>query len=245
MKNKIVLFLIGLLSINGWLFAQDQIIMQPQGSEIKASDLSLSTSNLVGVTSRTVQPSYTTDIQLYNGTVKLLSTETTNSNYHAQGYVFTHNSITQELSLSHTEQSGSLINIAKLGVRVQMPIYIGSTGKRPAAAKLAVDGTIKARSLILNPVSWADFVFDDNYQLRSLEQVEQYIQQNKHLPDVPAAQQVEQEGADLAETDAILLRKIEELTLYVIEQEKVLLRQQTLIEELEKHRKQNALETHK
>jgi hypothetical protein len=67
---------------------------------------------------------------------------------------------------------------------------------------------------------WADYVFEHSYKLRPLFEVEQYIQENKHLPDVPSAQQVEKEGLNLEEMDAILLKKIEELTLYMIEQDK-------------------------
>jgi hypothetical protein len=67
---------------------------------------------------------------------------------------------------------------------------------------------------------WSDFVFDDCYELKSLNEVEEYIKKNKHLPDVPSAEQMVETGLDVAKTNAILLRKIEELTLYVIELKK-------------------------
>ncbi len=69
-------------------------------------------------------------------------------------------------------------------------------------------------------VSWSDFVFDENYALRSLSEVEAFINENKHLPDVPSEEEVLENGINLGEMDAILLQKIEELTLYVIELEK-------------------------
>lgn len=69
-------------------------------------------------------------------------------------------------------------------------------------------------------IDWADYVFDNDYQLKSLDEVSNYIQVNKHLPDVPSAKEVSEEGIDLAKMDATLLRKIEELTLYMIELKK-------------------------
>jgi hypothetical protein len=67
---------------------------------------------------------------------------------------------------------------------------------------------------------WADFVFEPDYQLPSLQDLETYIKINKHLPDVPSASEVAKEGLDLGEMNKILLQKIEELTLHVIELEK-------------------------
>ncbi|PCJ64323.1 MAG: hypothetical protein COA58_13290 [Bacteroidetes bacterium] len=67
---------------------------------------------------------------------------------------------------------------------------------------------------------WSDYVFDEDYKLRSLIEVDEFIQNNHHLPDVPSSECVEEEGIDLAKTDALLLSKIEELTLYLIEQQK-------------------------
>ncbi|UTW63536.1 hypothetical protein KFE98_05120 [bacterium SCSIO 12741] len=80
--------------------------------------------------------------------------------------------------------------------------------------------TEKVKVANIGTGAWADFVFEEDYSLRSLEEVESYIDENHHLPDVPSAEEVEGNGFDLAEMDAILLRKIEELTLYVIELKK-------------------------
>lgn len=68
--------------------------------------------------------------------------------------------------------------------------------------------------------NWSDYVFADDYSLRSLNDVENYINKNKHLPDVPSADDVVKNGYDVTQMDATLLQKIEELTLYVIEQQK-------------------------
>jgi hypothetical protein len=66
---------------------------------------------------------------------------------------------------------------------------------------------------------WVDYVFDENYQLKSLDEVGQFIKANKHLPDIPSAAQVKQEGIELGEMNAKLLAKIEELTLYLLQQQ--------------------------
>lgn len=67
---------------------------------------------------------------------------------------------------------------------------------------------------------WADFVFEKNYKLMPLLEVEKYYVNNKHLPNIPTAKQIDECGNDLAKTDALLLQKIEELTLYIVQQQK-------------------------
>lgn len=85
---------------------------------------------------------------------------------------------------------------------------------------LAVNGNIKTRKLTVTQTNWPDYVFDSSYRLSPLSHVEAYIQANKHLPEVPAAATVEKEGVELAANQALLLKKIEELTLYIIQQNK-------------------------
>ncbi|MES2518981.1 MAG: hypothetical protein V4585_12785 [Bacteroidota bacterium] len=89
--------------------------------------------------------------------------------------------------------------------------------------KLAVGGGIlteKIRVATNGTTFWADYVFEPSFKLKTLKEVENYIKENKHLPDVPSTAEVSQNGIDLAQTQAILLQKIEELTLYVIKQDK-------------------------
>ena len=99
-------------------------------------------------------------------------------------------------------------------------VGIGTTAVN--GAKLSVDGTIRARRVNVDAASivWSDFVFEPNYNLIPLIQLENFIVKNKHLPDVPSASEVKEKGIDLAQMDAILLQKIEELTLYIIELKK-------------------------
>jgi hypothetical protein len=87
--------------------------------------------------------------------------------------------------------------------------------------KLAVNGMIGARSIKVETATvWADYVFNVDYKLRSLSELEVYVKLNKHLPNIPSASEVEKDGIDVAAMDAKLLEKIEELSLYIIEQNK-------------------------
>lgn len=87
-------------------------------------------------------------------------------------------------------------------------------------SKLDVDGKVRAEEIKVEVVNPPDYVFADNYSLNGLSDVEQYIRNNKHLPDVPSAGEMLDEGIDLGEMNMRLLKKIEELTLYLIEQNK-------------------------
>lgn len=78
----------------------------------------------------------------------------------------------------------------------------------------------KVKVALANSADWADYVFEKDYKLKTLSEVEAFIKKNKHLPDVPSAEKVVEEGIDVAKMNALLLQKIEELTLYVIELEK-------------------------
>jgi hypothetical protein len=73
---------------------------------------------------------------------------------------------------------------------------------------------------VKNTMDWSDFVFSKNYKLKPLNEVENYISKNNHLPDIPSAEEVVTNGIDVQKMDAKLLQKIEELTLYVIELKK-------------------------
>jgi len=98
-------------------------------------------------------------------------------------------------------------------------VGIGTT--TPSSFKLAVEGKIWAKEVqvaLTNP--GPDYVFEKSYDLRTLEEVKIYIELNKHLPEIPSAKEMEKNGVQLGEMNMLLLKKIEELTLYIIEQEK-------------------------
>ncbi|MCB4797216.1 hypothetical protein [Neotamlana laminarinivorans] len=111
---------------------------------------------------------------------------------------------------------------------IQMALTNGNLGigtdlsNNPNNYKLAVKGTIGAQEVKVenSSLTWSDFVFYENYNLPTLKQVEQHIKEKGHLKDIPSAIEVAKNGILLGEMDAKLLQKIEELTLYAIEQDK-------------------------
>lgn len=84
---------------------------------------------------------------------------------------------------------------------------------------------------------WADFVFEDNYRLLPLSEVQRYIVQHKHLPDVPSAEELAKKGLEVGEMQKIQMQKIEELTLYLIEQKKEIDALKKRLAELENNQK--------
>lgn len=121
------------------------------------------------------------------------------------------------------------------------PLSINSYGKVAIGTsdfsgnhKLRVEGSIGAREIKVEASGWSDFVFENGYKLRTLEEVEEHIAEKGHLPEIPSEVEVAEYGINLGEMDAKLLQKIEELTLYLIEQNKENQEQRKLIEELQK-----------
>lgn len=128
----------------------------------------------------------------------------------------------------------SFLNNRRIGIGTTQPDYtldivgdskisdkliIGNVTKTPEGYGLYVRGGIlaeKVKVAIHDENNWADYVFDNDYHLKSLTEVESFINTNHHLPDVPSAKEVVESGVNMAEMDAILLQKIEELTLYLI-----------------------------
>jgi hypothetical protein len=95
------------------------------------------------------------------------------------------------------------------------------TSQKASGYKVNVAGKIIAEELRVSLVSsWPDYVFDKNYQLPTLENLEQFIQKNQHLPNFPAAKEVEKSGIAVGEMQTKMMEKIEELTLYVIQLKK-------------------------
>ena len=98
--------------------------------------------------------------------------------------------------------------------------------------KLDVVGTIRATEVKVE-AGWSDFVFDKDYKLPTLQEVENHINQHKHLPDIPSEAEVKENGVSIGEMQAKLLQKIEELTLYEIELKKENQEQSKLIHDLQ------------
>lgn len=95
-------------------------------------------------------------------------------------------------------------------------------GTATPTERLSVNGNIRAKEIKVETANWPDYVFQEDYDLISLGDLEAYIKENGHLPGIPTANEVESEGVALAEMNRKLLEKVEELTLYIIDLRKEL-----------------------
>lgn len=130
----------------------------------------------------------------------------------------------------YTNKNGSVDERMRLLNNGSLGIGTTSTGNH----KLAVEGSIGAREIKVEANGWSDFVFKKEYELRTLEEVEQHIKENGHLPEIPSEVEVVENGINLGEMNAKLLQKIEELTLYLIDEHKNNQKLQQEVEQLKK-----------
>ncbi|MEN7547530.1 hypothetical protein AAG747_06405 [Rapidithrix thailandica] len=108
----------------------------------------------------------------------------------------------------------------------------------PQDYKLSVYGKIICEEVVVQlHANWPDYVFSDSYKLRSLEETETFIKTHGHLPEIPSAKKVKEEGITVGEMNRKLLQKVEELTLYLIEQNKKLEAQNQRLDQLEQENK--------
>jgi len=122
-----------------------------------------------------------------------------------------------------------------VGINTSTPQYkLDVNGKASFSDNVKVDAKFEAKEIKVTLTPTADFVFEEKYDLPKLEDVEKHIKTKKHLPEIASAKQMEKEGVNVGEFQIKLLQKIEELTLYTIEQNKQLKVQKEEIELLKK-----------
>jgi hypothetical protein len=129
-------------------------------------------------------------------------------------------------------------NIERMRIIAAGNVLIGKTSQTNSTYILDVNGNIRANSVVVNTTG-ADFVFDPGYGLLPLADVKQYIQAFHHLPGIASAAQMQDQGVDLGNNQTRLLQKIEELTLYMIDQDKLL---QDQARQLEQQRRLSAVQ---
>lgn len=110
----------------------------------------------------------------------------------------------------------------RVGIGTQNPLY-----------SLDVNGSIRAKEILVETTG-ADFVFADDYQLRPLSEVKAFISENKHLPEIQSAKEMQENGVSVSELQTRLLQKIEELTLYILQQDETIQELRQEIEQLKK-----------
>lgn len=134
------------------------------------------------------------------------------------------------ISDDNLNDNGAIVTIYNT-IRDNAHTYVGNLnvmdgnvgiGTDLPSEKLTVNGKIRAREIRIDVDAMPDYVFAPKYDLLPLAELEKFIQQNKHLPEVPSAKEAEKNGIELGEMNKLLLKKIEELTLHLIEKNKAL-----------------------
>lgn len=139
-------------------------------------------------------------------------------NYYTSLTITSQNKIGLRTSTIHTNADvqikGNTYIEEKMGIGICL-----TANNNPKGYRFAVNGTMGAKDVYIevDETPWPDYVFEPEFQLMSLPDLEMYVNQHKHLPDIPSASDIKQNGLSLAEINAQLVKKIEELTLYIIE----------------------------
>jgi len=143
-----------------------------------------------------------------------------NTSIYAYQFQHTGSSVpgSDNLSLQVYQPGGPNVTANALSINGYGNVGIGTTSQD--TYKLAVNGTIHSKAVIIDLIGWPDYVFKKDYQLMPLAQVKSYIDQNHHLPEMPTDKEVEGKGLDVGEMNKLLTKKVEELTLYLIEKDK-------------------------
>ena len=190
------------------------------------------------------------DQTTYSVFCELLDAVSTNQELWDQAYAERGSVIADDMTLRWNAETGQLEVMEGAGsyfTRDDQGNLIYSAGKLALGVNaiphddgynysLAVGGDIITSRLKVRNVgawNWPDYVFEPGYNLRPLQEVEAYIAENKHLPEIPSAAEVEQNGLDVSDMNNLLLKKIEELTLYIIELKKESDSQKKMIQRLQ------------
>lgn len=104
-----------------------------------------------------------------------------------------------------------------IGFRQNFGFKMAVNGNVGINGDILSNGMVKMNKARVEVANWPDYVFESDYQLLSLDSLNMYITQNGHLPGIPSYEDVMEEGIDLGEMNALLLKKVEELTLYIIQ----------------------------
>jgi len=131
-----------------------------------------------------------------------------------------------------TTPVGGTARVARMVIDNSGDVGIGATS--PAGYKLGVNGSVIATTVVVKLyANWPDYVLKPAYKLPALSQVKSYIDLNQHLPDVPSAADISKDGLNLGEMNKLLVKKVEELTLYLIDQSNQLEKQKEVNQSLQ------------
>jgi hypothetical protein len=154
------------------------------------------------------------------------------SNFIVNGDTFLSDSLILNTVATGTNTDSILVISSGHAVHKVAQSSIGGAFNGILNSSLAVKDTVKAGHLILSPDRWADYVFDSSYKLPPLTVLEAYVRKEHHLPGIQSAAGIKKDGLDVGAGQAALLKKLEELTLYTIDQDKQLTSQRSEIDAL-------------
>ncbi|MGJ1436330.1 hypothetical protein [Sphingobacterium siyangense] len=168
-----------------------------------------------------------------NENAKLLVSNTTNG---VKLGMFAHQSFNAKFG---TESNTNLTFTAGYWNDVMTLTTLGNVGigTLTPTEKLSVKGKIRAQEIKVETTNWPDYVFEPSYRLMPLSRIANFIQTNGHLPDVPSAKEVAQNGIEVGNIQSLLVKKIEELTLHLIDMDKKLTELQKENSEIKKQLK--------
>jgi len=214
----------GGISTPNFYISQSSQIYNGSGTLVHTPELTISTNGNIGI--GTIAPLQLLDIEK-NADYQFRVGNTTGCGYNigrkvTTGYLTFYGDQSGAIGYNFGGVNGTLMTINGNG-----NVSIGTTLPDPTNAMLTVNGTIHAKEVDVDVNIPADYVFKSDYNLMSLNDVEKYVKTNSHLPDIPSAEEITKNGFKMGEMQNKLLQKVEELTLYVIEQQKK-------IDELEK-----------
>jgi hypothetical protein len=131
-------------------------------------------------------------------------------------------------------QSRLILSSYDAGYKNELTLMYGNVGigTMTPTDRLSVNGNIRAKEIKVENLNWPDYVFEKGYVLKTLVQLESYINRHHHLPELPSAAEVAANGQNLGEINGLLVRNLEEVTLHLIEKNKQIIDQQKQIDEM-------------
>lgn len=145
----------------------------------------------------------------------------------------------KDLVTGYVTKSGTQTSYVNGNFYTSGNLLLGKTTQTNSAYKLDINGNARANEIVVNTTG-ADFVFDSTYNLLSLDSIQKFIARSHHLPELPSALEMQKEGLKLGQNQTKLLQKIEELTLYLLEQRKTIKEQNLKQESYENRLKQQS-----
>jgi len=138
----------------------------------------------------------------------------------SNGWLSSDASLNSRLAMTMGNGGFSFLSANQQSTAINSPVTMAEVMKITTAGNAALQGKFEAKEIKVTLTPTADFVFENDYNLPKLEEVEKHIKEKKHLPEIASAKEMEKEGVNVGEFQTKLLQKIEELTLYTIEQNK-------------------------